>query len=85
MEGKENVPWKMFPHIRTLPSAHEWLQLQANRQLSPPTIEAYGRNLEDLLHFCEQQKPPLDVESATKADLGGYVQDLVTRPKPHGP
>ena len=84
MEGKENVPWELFPHIRALPSAHEWLQLQANRQLSPRTVEAYGRSLEDLLHYGARQEPPLDVEAATKADLGGYVQDLVTRPNPHG-
>ncbi len=84
MEGKENVPWELFPHIRALPSAQEWLQLQANRQLSPRTVEAYGRSLEDLLHFCEQQEPPLNVEAVTKADLGLYVKDLVTRPNPHG-
>jgi integrase/recombinase XerD len=85
MEGKENVPWELFPRIRALSSAQEWLQLQANRQLSSRTVEAYGRSLEDLLHFCAQQEPPLDVETATKAHLGGYVQDLVTRPNPHGP
>jgi len=67
-----------------LPSAQEWLQLQANRQLSPHTVEAYGRGLEDLLHFCEQQEPPLMIETATKADLAAYVQNLVTRPNPHG-
>jgi site-specific recombinase XerD len=80
VEGKENVPWELFPHIRALPSAQEWLRLQANQQLSPRTVEAYGRSLEDLLHCCSQQEPPLDVETATKADLVEYVQDLVTRP-----
>lgn len=85
MEGKANVPWELFPHIKALPSAYEWLQLQANRQLSPRTVEAYGRSLEDLLSYGARQDPPLDVETATKADLGGYVQDLVTRPNPHGP
>jgi site-specific recombinase XerD len=84
MEGKANVPWELFPRIRALPSAQEWLQLQANRQLSPHTVEAYGRGLEDLLHFCEQQEPPLMIETATKADLAAYVQHLVTRPNPHG-
>jgi integrase/recombinase XerD len=47
-------------------------------------VEAYGRGLEDLLRFCEQQEPPLVIEEATKADLAAYVQDLVTRPNPHG-
>jgi integrase/recombinase XerD len=84
MEEKENVPWELFPHIRVLPSAQEWLQLQANRQLSPRTVEAYGRSLEDLLRFCEWQEPPLSIEAATKADLGLYVKDLVTRPNSHG-
>jgi integrase/recombinase XerD len=84
MQQQENVSWGLFPRIAALPSAREWLQLQANRQLSPRTIEAYGRGLEDLLRFCEQQEPPLSVETATKGDLAAYVQDLVTRPNPHG-
>ncbi len=84
MQQQENVSWALFPRIAALPSAREWLQLQANRQLSPRTIEAYGRSLEDLLRFCEQQEPPLSVETATKGDLAAYVQDLVTRPNPHG-
>src|SRR5260370_24559280 len=85
MQQQENVSWALFPRIAALPSAQEWLQLQANRQLSPRTVEAYGRSLEDLLHYGARQDPSLDVETATKADLGGYVQDLVTRPNPHGP
>jgi integrase/recombinase XerD len=84
MEKQGNVPWKLFPRIAALPSAQEWLQLQAHRQLSPHTVEAYGRGLEDLLRFCEQQTPPLAVEMATKGDLASYVQNLVTRPNPHG-
>ena len=83
MQQQENVSWGLFLRIAALPSAREWLQLQANRQLSPRTIEAYGRGLEDLLRFCEQQEPPLSVETATKGDLAAYVRDLVTRPNPH--
>jgi site-specific recombinase XerC len=79
MERKENVPWELFPHIRTLPSAHEWLQLQANRQLSPRTVEAYGRSLEDLLQFCERQAPPLNVETATKAYLVGLGEQRLAQ------
>ena len=75
MQQQENVSWGLFPRIAALPSAREWLQLQANRQLSPRTIEAYGRGLEDLLRFCEQQEPPLSVETATKGDLAAYVRD----------
>ena len=77
MEGKENVRWDLFPHIRALPSAHEWLQLQANRQLSPRTVEAYGRSLEDFLQFCERQDPPLNVETVAWAGIiGGSVTAL---------
>jgi site-specific recombinase XerD len=67
-----------------LASAHEWLQLQANRQLSQHTVEAYGRGLEDLLRFCEQCQPPISAEKATKVDLAAYVEDLRSRPNPHG-
>jgi integrase/recombinase XerD len=84
MEKRENVRWDLFPRIKMLSSAQEWLQLQANRQLSPHTVEAYGRGLEDLLRFCEQHEPPISVEQATKVDLAAYVQDLVSRPNPHG-
>lgn len=84
MEQSGSVRWEIFPRIAALPSAQEWLQLQANRQLSPRTVEAYGRSLEDLLRFCEQHDPPLVAETATKVDLAAYVHDLVKRPNPHG-
>ncbi|GHO90127.1 integrase [Reticulibacter mediterranei] len=84
MDPSGSIRWEIFPRIAVLPSAQEWFQLQANRQLSPRTIEAYGRSLEDFLHFCEQHDPPLVVETATKVDLAAYVQDLVKRPNSHG-
>jgi integrase/recombinase XerD len=58
--------------------------LQANRQLSPRTVEAYGRALEDLLCFCSRNEPQIVVETATRAHLAAYVNALATRPGKRG-
>lgn len=84
MEKRGIIRWELFPHIVALPAAREWLELQANRQLSPRTVEAYGRSLEDLFRFFERQEPPIVAESATKKHVAAYVRDLVTRPNRHG-
>lgn len=78
------IRWNLFPNIEKHASAKQWLELQANRQLSPRTVEAYGRGLEDWLQFCQQQMPSIDPEMATRADLGRYVNDLAARPGPRG-
>lgn len=78
------IRWEFFPTVEQHPVANEWLQLQANRQLSPRTVEAYGRGLEDWLRFCESQSPRIKPESASRADLAKYVNNLAGRPGKHG-
>lgn len=70
----------VFPAIAASPTASEWLALQVHRQLSPRSVDAYGRGLEDWLLFCQSQRPAIDPVQATRADLGRYVDDLSKRP-----
>ena len=46
------VRWAYFPLVAAYEHAHRWLQFTANLGRAGNTIEAYGRALEDLLHFC---------------------------------
>jgi len=79
------VRWDAYPRVARVPSARAWLHLQANRQLSPRTVDVYGRALDDLLAFCARSPAgPIDVETAGRADLGCYVNDLATRPNRYG-
>lgn len=78
-----NIPWERYPSVAQCKPAREWLEIQANLQLRPNTIKAYGFALEDYLSFCARGE--IEVEQATKAHLAKYVQDLTTRPSPRGP
>lgn len=73
------IDWAPFPTVAILPSAREWLEMQANRQLSPRTIEAYGRGLEEWLRFCGKSVPNIVPETASRADLALYVNALASR------
>lgn len=77
-----DVHWKYYPLVASDQMAQAWLQIQANLQLRPKTIDAYGRCLNDYLTFCaaHQVKP----ETITREQFTLYVQDLVTRPHPKG-
>ena len=46
------VPWACYPQTAAMPIARTWLQMQADLQLAPKTIDAYGRALDDYLSFC---------------------------------
>lgn len=76
----DNVRWELYPRVARTDLARIWLQRQANLQLAPKTIEAYGRCLNDYLVFCERQA--VIPETITREQVGRYVQDLATRPQP---
>src|SRR6266699_3717569 len=77
-----DVHWEYYPLVAGDQMAQAWLQIQANLQLRPKTIDAYGRCLNDYLAFCaaHQVRP----ETITREHFTLYVQDLVTRPHPKG-
>ncbi len=77
-----NVRWELYPRVAHTELPRAWLQMQANLQRKPKTIDAYGRCLNDYLDFCEKQ----DVvpEAITREQVALYVHDLATRPNPKG-
>ena len=76
------VQWECYPQTAAMATARTWLQMQADLQLAPKTIDAYGRALDDYLSFCRtvNQSP----EAVSREHIARYVQALATRPNPHG-
>ena len=74
------VRWELYPLVAQLETAQAWLRMQANLQLAPKTIDAYGRCLNDFLAFCSRQH--LVPEAVTREQVALYVQDLASRPNP---
>ena len=59
--------------------ARTWLQIQANLQLSPKTIDAYGRGLNDYLNFCAgHQAIPATI---SREQCAFYVSTEKARPQ----
>ena len=75
-----DILWKRYPRVHAESWARKWLQIEANLQHAPKTVDAYGRDLEDFLHFCERHEFP--IETATREHISLYVRDLATRPHP---
>lgn len=77
-----DIRWACFPRVAEDPHPRTWLKVQADLQLAPNTIEAYGRALEDYLRFSA--RVGVEPLAATRAHVAAYVQDLATRPNPRG-
>ncbi len=77
-----DISWERFPLLSANPHARSWLTIQANLQLAPNTVAAYGRALEDYLAFCARSS--VEADSATREQLAAYVRDLTRRPAPRG-
>jgi integrase len=58
----------------------------ADLQMSPRTIDAYGRGLEDYLCMCALRTPPIIPEEATREHIALYVRSMRERPnaRAHG-
>jgi len=76
------IEWLRYPTTGQSPHARAWLTIQADLDLAPNTIAAYGRALEDYLAFARAQG--VDVVGARREHLAAYVRDLTTRPNPRG-
>ena len=74
------IRWEQYPLVAADPTSLAWLQLQANLQLAPNTIDAYGRCLNDYLAFCTTNQ--LTPQTLTREHVALYVQDLTNRPNP---
>jgi integrase/recombinase XerD len=77
------ITWNRYPRVAEHAQGRAWLQIQADLQLAPNTISAYGRGLEDYFAFCHGAG--IEPQLATRADIAVYVRDLVQRPGPRGP
>jgi integrase/recombinase XerD len=73
----DRVRWDRFPLINQTPSMRTWLRIQSNLGLSPNTIEAYGRALEDYLRFSHGCNTHPD--SVTREHIAAYIRDLSSR------
>lgn len=58
-----NIYCERFSLLSANPHARSWLTIQADLQLAPNTIVAYGRALEDYLAFCARNR--VEADSAT--------------------
>ena len=76
-----DVHWERYPLVASQSYARAWLTIQAQLGLAPNTVAAYGRGLEEYLHYCDDLN--LAPEAATRATIAGYVQSMATRPSSH--
>ncbi len=77
-----SVRWDRYPLLASTPRARAWLQIQANLDLAPNTVEAYGRALEDYIAFTASRR--VDAVHAGREHVSAYVRDLCTRPNRNG-
>jgi site-specific recombinase XerD len=69
-------------HVRDLPRAAEWLNLQVALGRTSNTVAAYGHGLDDYLSFCS--RTGIDPERAGRAEISTYVRDMAERPPARG-
>lgn len=74
----QEIKWQQYPHVAADPATRAFIETQARRQKSPKTVDAYARNLDDLLQAfgdCETTR----LIDAGPADIEAYVDGLFTR------
>lgn len=81
-EHMESIRWQFYPLVAQDERTRTWLTIQANLQLAAPTIDAYGRSLNDYLGFCFRHQ--VQPETVTREQIALYIQDLATRPNSRG-
>jgi len=71
-----------WPALASVPLAVRWLEIQRDLGRSPWTVQAYTRSLVDYLAWCD--RAGVEVETAGRAEIAGYLRDLRERPGRHG-
>jgi len=77
-ESMHPIKWQYYPGVAEHPTARAFVESQARRQKSPKTVDAYARNLEDLLRAFAGADPDRFVE-ASLDDIEAYIDGLSTR------
>jgi integrase/recombinase XerD len=72
------IDWRACPRVAAHPAARAFVEALAKRQKAPKTIDAYARNLEDLLATWPDA-PPERAVNATAADVDAYLERLFAR------
>jgi hypothetical protein len=71
-----------LPALGSCPLSVRWLSLQQDLGRSPRAVIAYARSLVDYLAYCD--RAGVEIETAGRAEIAGYVRDLRGRPERHG-
>lgn len=74
----QDIPWRFYPTVAQHPITYAFVESLAKRQKRPKTVDAYARNLEDLLRAFERLGVR-DVVEARPDHLEAYIDDLATR------
>src|SRR5258706_11516167 len=78
----QKIKKQYYPYVAERPIAHAFIEAQAKRQKRPKTVDAYARNIEDLLRvFAQKQIDPIE---AQPADIDTYIDNLHHRLPPQG-
>jgi site-specific recombinase XerD len=79
---RQQIAWAAYPLVAAQPAAQAFVTSLAKRQMRPKTIDAYARNLEDMLRVFAASDPPTCVTEAAASDIESYVNDLYQRSPP---
>jgi integrase/recombinase XerD len=71
-----------WPGLASRSTAVRWLSVQADSGRSPRTVQAYARSLVDYIGWCD--RAGVEVDTAGRAEIAGYLRDLRERPGRHG-
>src|SRR5262245_2827177 len=70
--------WDRYPLVHETTQARTWLTIQDDLGLTPGTIDAYGRALQDYLRCLAGIG--VDPQAVTREHVARYVGDLRSRP-----
>jgi site-specific recombinase XerD len=74
----QEIQWQYYPRVADHSIARSFIESQAKRQKRPKTIDAYARNLEDLLQAFTQAQIT-DIINAGPDHLETYIDSLYQR------
>lgn len=74
----QDISWNQYPEVAHHPVARAFVEALVKRQKRPKTVDAYARNLDDLIATFERHDLPL-IE-ASDGEIDTYIDDLHQRP-----
>jgi len=74
----QEITWPYYPRVAAHPVARAFVESQARHHKSPKTVDAYARNLDDLLQAWAGREPDGLLEAGPEA-IEVYIDGLSTR------